>query len=53
VYTRAINGALIDETYNETPFLAATPDSIRALVAGYPDKAICKHEEHNTTPAGE
>ena len=51
-YTQAINRALIDETYNETPFLAATPDSIRALVAGYPDKAIYKSEEHNTTPAG-
>ena len=44
-YTGRLNRELIDKTYDGTTFLASTPDSIRDLIAGYPDRATCKPGE--------
>jgi len=40
-YTMAANLALIRRTYDATSFLAGIPESLRAIVAGYPDRSRC------------
>jgi hypothetical protein len=41
-YTYERNYDLIDRVYSETEFLKATPDSVRAAVARYPETLSCE-----------
>jgi choloylglycine hydrolase len=41
-YTYEMNYDLIDRVYSETDFLKATPDSVRAFVARYPETLSCE-----------
>ena len=41
-YTYEINHDLIDRVYSETDFLRETPDSVRAVLARYPETLSCE-----------